>query len=67
MKFALPKLALLALIAIPFSANASFEMMLIADNGSGAGQSHIKRFDPENGVSLGEFGRGFWGRLQVCA
>jgi hypothetical protein len=63
MKTALPKLALLAFIAIPFSANASFEMMLIADNGSGLGQGHIKRFDPENGVYLGEFGRGFMGQI----
>ncbi len=63
MKITMPKLALLAFIAIPFSANASFEMMLIADNGSGLGQGHIKRFDPENGVYLGEFGRGFMGQI----
>lgn len=67
MKFAMPKLALLALVAIPFSANASFEMMLIADNGSGLGQSHIKRFDPENGVLLGEFGRGQMGEITGVA
>jgi hypothetical protein len=67
MKVALPKLALLAFVAIPFSANASFEMMLIADNGSGLGQGHIKRFDPENGVYLGEFGRGQMGEITGVA
>jgi hypothetical protein len=67
MKITMPKLALLAFVAIPFSANASFEMMLIADNGSGLGQGHIKRFDPENGVYLGEFGRGFMGTITGVA
>lgn len=67
MKFCTLKLALLALAAVPYAASASFEMMLIADNGSGAGQGHIKRFDPENGVYLGEFGRGFMGQITGVA
>lgn len=53
--------ALIALVGLTTGVQASFELMLVSDNNSGSGTGSIKRFDPTNGVYLGEFGRG---RLQ---
>lgn len=47
----------LSLAAVTLSAQASFELMLVADNGNGTfAQRKIHRFDPVSGAYLGKFG-----------
>lgn len=50
-------IVVLSLGAVTLSAQASFELMLVADNGNGTfAQRKIHRFDPVSGAYLGKFG-----------